>query len=458
MSKDDRSVLSWLAFAAAIAALCVALFGLRDSGSGSSAAGSGGGGGAKPTIDVTLKEFAFDPSTITIPTGGAILHLMNGGTATHNFQVAQLGLKSPDVAAGTTYDMDIPAQSAGTYTIICPQPGHEGSGMKGTLVVSDSGSSTGSSASGGMTTGGSTSATMSASEMDAKMLASAQLYPAKTTGHGGDMMPFKTLADGTKEFDIEAKVVDWEVEPGHVVKAWTYNGVVPGQEIHVNDGDKVKIVLTNHLPESTSLHFHGIQVPNVMDGVDPYTEDPTVPGGTHTYTFVAKGPASGIYHSHHNAEEQIPNGMFGAFTIGHFEIPKVLQEKGYTPDKVVRRVNMVLNDAGVIGLSLNGKSFPATEPYTLRVGQVMEVTYMNEGLLVHPMHLHQPMGWIIAKDGQQLLTPTPSDTILVAPGERYTVLYMGMEPGVWAWHCHILNHAETPTGMRYMVTALIVER
>jgi FtsP/CotA-like multicopper oxidase with cupredoxin domain len=272
------------------------------------------------------------------------------------------------------------------------------------------------------------------------------------------MMPFKTLADGTKEFDIEAKIVDWEVEPGHVVKAWTYNGVVPGQEIHVNVGDKVKIVLTNHLPQSTSLHFHGIQVPNGMDGVDPYTEPPTIPGGTHTYTFTTKGPASGIYHSHHNAQEQIPDGMFGAFTIGHFEIPKVLQEKGYTPDKVVKRVNMVLNDAGVIGLSLNGKSFPATEPYTLRVGQVMEVTYMNEGLLVHPMHMHQPMGWIIAKDGQQMLTPTPSDTILVAPGERYTVLYMAMEPGVWAWHCHILTHAETPTGMRYMVTALIVER
>ena len=88
----------------------------------------------------------------------------------------------------------------------------------------------------------------------------------------------------------------------------------------------------------------------------------------------------------------------------------------------------------------------------------MLVHYMNEGLMVHPMHLHQPMGWVIAKDGVPLITPMPTDTILVAPGERYSVLYMGTDPGVWAWHCHILTHAETPDGMRYMVTALIVER
>jgi FtsP/CotA-like multicopper oxidase with cupredoxin domain len=453
MSKDDRSVLSWLAFAAAIAALCVALFGLRDSGSSGSSA-AGGGESAATNVQVVMKEFGFEPANITIPTAGATIHLMNGGTATHNFQVADLGIKSPDVPAGESYDLVISSQAAGTYKVICPQPGHEGSGMVGSLVVTDSAVSAPPDTS--HTTGG--SAAMSWQQMDAKMLAAAQAFPAKTAGHGGDPMKFTTDSDGTKVFNVEAKVVDWEVEPGKIVKAWTYNGVVPAPEIKVEDGDKVRIVFKNSLPQSTSLHFHGIQVPNVMDGVDPYTEAPTTPGATHIYDFVAKGPATGIYHSHHNAQEQIPDGMFGAFTIGEIPVPKVLQEKGYTPDKIVKKVNMVLNDAGVIGLSLNGKSFPATEPYTLRVGQVMEVTYMNEGLLVHPMHMHQPMGWIIAKDGWPMITPTPTDTILVAPGERYTVLYMGMEPGVWAWHCHILTHAETPTGMRYMVTALIVER
>jgi manganese oxidase len=455
MSKDDRSVLSWLAFVAAVAALGVALFGLRDGGASESA--SGGGGGTKPIINVTMKDFAFEPANITIPTGGAILHLMNGGAQVHNLQVKELDIKSIDIAPGVSYDLTIPATPAGNYRVICPQAGHEGAGMVGSLVVSDTATGTegGATAEGSGGMGEMTAA--SNAEMDARMLAAAQLYPAKTAGHGGDMAEFTTSNDGYKEFVVEAKIVDWEVEPGKIVKAWTYNGVVPAPEIHVNSGDKVRIIFKNALPQSTSLHFHGIRVPNVMDGVDPYTEDPTVPGAEHIYEFEAKGPAVGIYHSHHNAQEQIPNGMFGALTIDEMPTPQKLIDKGY-PEKPTKTVNMVLNDAGVIGLSLNGKSFPATEPYTLRVGQTMLVNYMNEGLLVHPMHMHQPMGWIIAKDGIPMDEPIPTDTVLVAPGERYSVLYMGTDPGVWAWHCHILTHAETADGMRYMVTALIVER
>jgi manganese oxidase len=460
MSKDDRSVLSWLAFVAALAALCVAILGLNNDNSSGGDASGGGGGGALPVVNVTMKDFNFEPANITIPTGGAVLHLMNGGAAVHNLQVAELGIKSIDVAAGVSYDLTVPATPAGTYRVICPQPGHEGAGMVGSLVVSDSASGSGETA-GGSTGGGATTeaahTAASNSAMDAKMLAAAQLFPAKTAGHGGELAEYTTSADGYKEFKVTVQVVDWEVEPGKIVKAWTYNGVVPAPEIHVSTGDKVRIIFQNDSPQSTSLHFHGIRVPNVMDGVDPYTEAPTVPGAGHIYEFEAKGPAVGIYHSHHNAQEQIPNGMFGALTIDEMPIPQELIDKGY-PAEPTKKVNMVLNDAGVIGLSLNGKSFPATEPYTIRVGETLLVNYMNEGLLVHPMHMHQPMGWIIAKDGIPLLTPMPTDTILVAPGERYTVLYMGTDPGVWAWHCHILTHAETPDGMRYMVTALIVER
>lgn len=454
MGNNDRSVVSWLAFAAAIGALIVAIVGVRDNGSGSAASSAGGGGGgAKPTITITMADdFTFTPTDITVPTGGATIRLVNAGNSVHNMEITSLGLTSPTVNGQDTFDWEIGPLAAGTYEFICPQAGHAGAGMKGTLTVSDTGGTTDTVPHGG--TG--TSDQMTASQMDALMLAVAQQYPAVTEGHGGDVMEPTILADGTKEFVIVAKVVKWEVEPGVIVDAWTYNGVVPAPEIHVLTGDKVRLVLKNELPDSTSLHLHGIQVPNVMDGVDPYTEAPTTPGGEHIYEFVAKGPAVGIYHSHHNAQEQIPDGMFGAFTIDEMPIPEKLIDKGYT--EVTKKVNMVLNDAGVIGLSLNGKSFPATEPYTLRVGQVMLVNYMNEGLLVHPMHLHQPSGWVIAKDGVPLDEPWPTDTVLIAPGERYTVLYMGQEPGVWAWHCHILTHAETPSGMRYMVTALIVER
>lgn len=436
-----------------MAALVVAIVGARDRGDESAAPSQADGGGGKPTITISMADdFTFTPSTVTIPTSGAILRLVNTGNLLHNMEIPEFGLTSPEVAGQEQLDWEVGPFSEGEYEFTCPQPGHAGAGMTGTLVVTGSAATSDSTADHGSTSPDE----MTASQMDALMLAVAQQFPAVTEGHGGDLMEPTILPDGTKEFVLVAKVVKWEVEPGVIVDAWTYNGVVPAPELHVSTGDKVRLVLKNELPDSTSLHLHGIQVPNVMDGVDPYTQAPTVPGGEHIYEFVAKGPAVGIYHSHHNAQEQIPDGMFGAFTIDEMPIPQKLIDKGYT--KVDKKVNMVVNDAGAIGLSLNGKSFPATEPYTLRVGQTMLVNYMNEGLLSHPMHLHQPSGWVIAKDGVPLDEPWPTDTVNIAPGERYTVLYMGQEPGVWAWHCHILTHAETPTGMRYMVTALIVER
>ena len=465
MSKDDRSVLSWLGFAAAIAALAVAIFGLRDDGGGgsSSAAGSEGSSASRPYITIVMNDsYRFTPDTIVIPTAGATLHLVNEGGAVHNMAIPELGLTSETLPGGTMYDWELTNLPGGTYTFICPQPGHEALGMKGTMTVSDTETPTPDERDSVIDTGeesggtGLSNHSTSWDEMDNIMYKQAQLYPAKTEGIGNQPLEY-TMDGDVKVFEVTAKVVDWEVEPGKIVKAWTYNGVVPGPEIKVYSGDKVRIIFKNELPDSTSLHFHGIDVPNLMDGVDPYTEDPTVPGETKVYEFVARGPAVGIYHSHHNAEQQIPDGMFAAFIIDDIPIPQYLIDKGY-PDHATKTINMVLNDAGVIGLSLNGKSFPATEPYTIRQGEILLVHYMNEGLMAHPMHMHQPMGWVIARDGHILDAPYPTDTINVAPGERYTVAYMGMEPGVWAWHCHILTHADTPDGMKYMVTALIVER
>jgi FtsP/CotA-like multicopper oxidase with cupredoxin domain len=225
--------------------------------------------------------------------------------------------------------------------------------------------------------------------------------------------------------------------------------------IKLDVGDKVKVVLHNKLPESTSIHFHGVRVPNGMDGVPPYTQPVVKPGEDFIYEFETLEPAVGIYHSHMDGQIQLPNGLFGAFMIGEMPVPQKLIDEGY--GNVTQEINMILNDAGTIGLSLNGKSFPATEPYTLKVGETMMVHYFNEGLLIHPMHLHQPKGYIIAKDGYPLDSPIAGDTFNIAPGERYTVLYKGTDPGVWAWHCHILSHAEAPTGMFGMVTAVIVE-
>ena len=124
-------------------------------------------------------------------------------------------------------------------------------------------------------------------------------------------------------------------------------------------------------------------------------------------------------------------------TVSGIKIPADLE--------VAQEIPMVLNDAGVIGLCLDGKSFPATAPIVATSGDWIEVHYFNEGLQTHPMHLHGFAQIVIAKDGDPLDHPYAADTLLVAPGERYTVLVHADEPGTWVWHCHILNHVERPT-------------
>jgi FtsP/CotA-like multicopper oxidase with cupredoxin domain len=260
------------------------------------------------------------------------------------------------------------------------------------------------------------------------------------------------LEGGVKVFDLEAKIVDWEIEPGKTVKAWTYNGTVPGPVLRVEPGDKLKINLKNSLEESTSLHPHGCAVPNSQDGFDPVTQPPIKPGETFTYEWTVPGegtPSVCMYHSHHNAQVQVPNGLVGAMYVGQLPLPE--------GKKADQEVTMVLNDAGTIGLSLNGRSFPGTTGYVVKKGQSMLVHYFNEGLQSHPMHMHQPHGLVIAKDGVPLPQPFLSDTVNVAPGERWSVLYEFRDAGVWAWHCHILTHAETPEGFKWMVSAVVVQ-
>lgn len=457
MSREDRSIVGWGAFAVAIAALCVALFGLRDT--AASDASSASGGGDATVIDIDLAEWSVSGVPADIAEGAVTINVTNTGAMVHNLSIPSLSAKTPDLQPGESYELDLGTVPAGSYDMLCDIAGHAASGMTATMAVGGGG---GDSTAGtpdmpdmdGMS-GVDADGTMDWQTMDRAMDDRNLQFPAQTEGKGGGILePTTVEADGTKVYDVVAEIVPWEVEPGKIVDAWTYNGTVPAPEIRLQVGDKFRMNFTNNLPESTAVHFHGVRVPYQMDGVPPYTQHQVRPGESMVYEFEAIEPAVGIYHSHHNAQLQVPNGLFGGFFIGEMEIPEYLQEKGFT--EIDKEVTMVLNDSGTIGLSLNGKSFPATEPYTLRVGETMLVHYMNEGLMAHPMHMHQPMGWVIAKDGKQLDFPMPGDTINVAPGERYSVLYQAQDIGVWAWHCHILNHAEGPDGMFGMVTALIV--
>lgn len=282
-------------------------------------------------------------------------------------------------------------------------------------------------------------------EMDAAHEARVKAFPAKTKGLGAQVIQPK-LVGGVKGFDLTAAQIQWEVEPGMSRTAFAYNGQVPGPTIRVTEGDKVRIVLKNQLPESTSIHFHGLVTPNAMDGVPFVTQPPVRPGQSFIYEFIARPAGTHMYHSH-NGADQITKGLLGAFIV----IPKSGEPK------VDADVVMVVND-GPLGYTLNGKSFPATQPIIVRHGARIRVRYMNEGQIIHPMHLHGLAQQVIAKDGRRLAQPYLADTVNVAPGERYDVLVTASEIGVWALHCHILSHAESARGMHGMVTAVIVQK
>jgi FtsP/CotA-like multicopper oxidase with cupredoxin domain len=286
-----------------------------------------------------------------------------------------------------------------------------------------------------------------ADAMDAMHEKGVKAFPAKTEGKGN--VPFEPrIEKGVKVYEVTAKEIEWEAEPGKKFKAWAYNGQVPGPQIRVKEGDRVRLVLKNELPESTAVHFHGLELPNDQDGVPFITQPPVKPGETYTYEFTAPNPGSHMYHSHHNAAKQVGMGLLGAFIIEPKRPRKI--------EKVDVDYVMILND-GFHGYTLNGKGFPATEPIVAKLGQKVRIRFMNEGMMIHPMHLHGMHMTVIDKDGWPQPAPWKCDTLNVAPGERWDVIVNCTNPGTWAFHCHILPHAESEHGMFGMVTALVVQ-
>ncbi|NLV56429.1 MAG: multicopper oxidase domain-containing protein [Acidimicrobiales bacterium] len=428
--------------------------------------GSGGGGGAASHVTVTLSEFAIEPGAITVAEGGMLM-IENAGSVPHNLEVVGEDYATADIDGGASAELDLSGLPVGTYDVICTIAGHESSGMTGTLTVVAGGEEVATGDSGSSSSSGDHGAHMSeemAAQLDQAMMDSMNAFPAETAGVGNEILEPEILEDGTKYFELTAEIVDWEVEPGKTVEAWTYNGTVPGPEIHLEVGDRVRIDLTNETPLGTDLHMHGVKLPNDMDGVAPYTQDLILPGETFTYEFTATKIAVAMYHAHVHGQESVPNGMLGMIYIGDMPIPDIETIRDAVADESVpddvtidQELSMVLNDAGTIGYALNGKSFPATAPVAGTVGDWVMVHYANEGVQIHPMHLHQMDQIVIAKDGIPLTSPYAVDTLNVGPGERYTVIFRMEAPGVWVWHCHILPHVERDTGMFGMVTAVIVE-
>jgi FtsP/CotA-like multicopper oxidase with cupredoxin domain len=277
-----------------------------------------------------------------------------------------------------------------------------------------------------------------------------QPAPAYTGAEGekdlpdGEKLAKYTIENGVKVFHLDARPVQWEVSKGVVKTVWAYNGTVPGPQIRVNQGDRVRIIVTNHLPEGTTVHWHGLEVPNDMDGVPMVTQDPIPPGKSFTYEFTVNQVGTFMYHSHCDDLKQVGMGLYGAFISlprGVDKLPGVQADLAF-----------VLGDAN-LGYTINGKSFPDTAMPTLKVNKPVHVRLMNMGTMEHPFHLHGFYMTVLAKDGQPVPIPYKVNTVDLLPGDTYDVEFTPDRVGTWMFHCHILPHIDDGQGnMTGMIT------
>lgn len=258
--------------------------------------------------------------------------------------------------------------------------------------------------------------------------------------------------NGVKVFDLDISVIEWNILSDKRVTAYAYNQQVPGSRIRVTEGDRVRINVQNELPEPTSVHWHGLVLPNEMDGAADVTQEPIEPGESFTYEFTARQQGTYFYHSHKDIDRQQALGMYGALIID----PK--KEPGSTPAYDSEAV-MQLQEWNFKGgytfpsmpqegalpnfFTINGKSYPETETIDMKVGEKLRVRFIgsNNGF-IHPMHIHGGPFKIVETDGNPVpeAAQIEKDTIDVGPGERYDVIWEAREPGKWLVHCHIPHH------------------
>jgi FtsP/CotA-like multicopper oxidase with cupredoxin domain len=268
----------------------------------------------------------------------------------------------------------------------------------------------------------------------------------------GDRPLEPRIADGgVKVFDLEASVTRWNILPGTAVAAYAFNHQVPGPRIRVVQGDHLRINFENHLPESTTLHWHGLIVPNTMDGPAEITQEPIQPGQTYVYEFVVQQAGTFFYHTHDHVDRQQALGLYGALIIDPLQPPALpgydrelvvqlqewLQRDGYTYP------SMPMEGAMPNFFTINGKAYPATETVHLRLGERLLVRFIgSQSAFIHPMHIHGGPFRILQTDGYPVSDPAQlvKDTVNVGPGERYDVLWEARAPGKWLLHCHINHH------------------
>jgi manganese oxidase len=270
----------------------------------------------------------------------------------------------------------------------------------------------------------------------------------------GSTLPYKVVG-GVKVFHLIAEEVDHEFAPGLRAYCWGFNGQVHGPTIEAVEGDRVRIYVTNKLPENTSIHWHGVLVPSGMDGVAGLSQKNIEPGETYKYEFKLRQHGTYMYHSHSDDMIQIALGMMGMFII-HPRTPTgpkadrdfVLMSSEWRIDVGTRRpVPIEMTDFNV--LTFNGRSFPGTAPLVAKYGDRVRIRFGNLSPMEHhPIHLHGFYWRITEMDGLQVpeTAQEPGSTVLVAVGQTRTVEFIADNPGDWAMHCHMTHHTMNQMG------------
>ncbi len=257
-------------------------------------------------------------------------------------------------------------------------------------------------------------------------------------------LPFE-LDAGVKVFRLKAEPLKRKIAPFRTIEVWGYNGSCPGPTIQVTRGDRVRVVFENALPESTSMHWHGLELPIEQDGVPWISQKPVPPGGTYVYEFTVHQDGTFFYHAHSAMQEMM--GLIGMF-IAHpqtadsphvdHDFGIVLQEWAVLPG------NSVPNTAAMEfnWLTFNGVSAPASTPLIVRLGSRVRLRFVNLGMDHHPIHLHGHQFVITGTEGGRAPESTwyPTNTVLVSVAQAKVVEFEAKYPGAWMIHCHLPHH------------------
>ncbi len=254
-----------------------------------------------------------------------------------------------------------------------------------------------------------------------------------------------TMDGAVKVFNLIAEPVRTELVPGRAMNAWGYNGSVPGPTIEVAQGDHVRLIVDNHLPEPTSMHWHGFEIPIAMDGMPGISQPMIPPGGRFVYEFTLHQAGTFFYHSH--APMQSMMGMLGLFIMHPKEplSPRVdkdygliLQEWAILPNNTVpNTMSMEFN-----WLTMNGKAAPATTPLIARLGDRVRIRLVNLGMDHHPIHLHGNTFYVTGTEAGRVPEAawTPANTVLVGVAQSRDIEFEANNPGDWMLHCHMPHH------------------